>query len=112
TNGEKVWSDRTIGGGNAGAGEIQELPPSIWETPSSNTWHLDWEGELQVNADVTVGGFAAGGVSVHDFIMLNLEPPDCTNNQSYHLCPLQVTVPIRFVTDSYIETADYETPYA
>ncbi|KAG6839365.1 hypothetical protein H0H93_005595, partial [Arthromyces matolae] len=65
TKGEKVWSDRTIGGGNAGAGEIQELPPSIWETPSNNTWHLDWEGELQVTADVAVGGFAAGGVSVH-----------------------------------------------
>ncbi|KAG6885053.1 hypothetical protein C0993_006281 [Termitomyces sp. T159_Od127] len=102
TKGEKSFSNRLNG-----EGKIRELPLGIQE--SSNMIHLDWEGEVKSKQDVTVGGFTAGNVCVKDFVVLLLEPPLVDNEPSPFL-PLQITVPIRLVTDSFMEITDYEPP--
>ncbi|KAG6887507.1 hypothetical protein C0995_014739 [Termitomyces sp. Mi166 len=88
-----------------GKGEIWELPPGICK---SSDIILDWEGELK--PDVTVGGFATGNVSVRDFVVLALEPPLVDKNEISPFLPLRMTVPIRLVTDSFVEVMDYEPP--
>ncbi|KAG5729170.1 hypothetical protein E4T56_gene15672 [Termitomyces sp. T112] len=102
TRGSKFQKNQTIG-----QGEVQELPPLICE--SRDAIHLDWGGEIQVNEDVEVGGFVAGNVSVRDFISLVLEPPAANDQACPYLC-LRMSVPIRLVTDSYVEVIDYEPP--
>ncbi|KAF8073931.1 hypothetical protein FPV67DRAFT_1738932 [Lyophyllum atratum] len=100
TRGQKVWRNTTLG-----EGEIWELPPAICE--GREDVHLDWEGEVQVRPDVTVGGFMAGNVVLKDFIVLTVEPPTL-NNQPSPFLALQMTVPIRLVTDPWIDRNDYE----
>ncbi|KAG6860362.1 hypothetical protein C0995_012256 [Termitomyces sp. Mi166 len=97
--GFESWKNETIG-----QGEVWELPPLICE--SRDAVHLDWAGEVQANKDVEVGGFISGNVSVRDFIILVFEPP---TQASIYLC-LQMSAPIRLVTDSYMEVTDYEPP--
>ncbi|KAG6856240.1 hypothetical protein H0H87_006173 [Tephrocybe sp. NHM501043] len=103
TRGYKSWRNAPIG-----EGEVWELPPAICNG-SGGVVHLDWAGELKPNADVTVGGFTAGNVTVKDFIVLAVDPPTVDNQPSPYLA-VQMTVPIRLVTDSYVEVTEYEPP--
>ncbi|KAF5382467.1 hypothetical protein D9615_002730 [Tricholomella constricta] len=107
TRGQKAWKNTTIG-----EGEIWEVPPAICDTQgATRAVHLDWEGELKVQSSVTVGGFLAGNVCVKDFIVLSLEPPTI-DSQTSPFFPLQITVPVRIVTDAYVEVTEYEPPPA
>ncbi|KAG5731079.1 hypothetical protein E4T56_gene17346 [Termitomyces sp. T112] len=101
--GEKSFNNTLIG-----ESEISESPPGICE--SSSIIHLDWQGEANIKPDVMVGGFIAGNVSVKDFVVLILEPPPVKNDKPSPFYPLQMTVPIRLVTDSFEEVYDYEPP--
>lgn len=95
--GQKSWRNTTIG-----EGRVWPMPPLLSNCcPSGSSGHLDWEGELRVNQDVDVGGFNVANVQVKDFISLSLAPP-CP--QSSPLLELQLTVPIRLVTDSWGDT--------
>ncbi|KAG6829513.1 hypothetical protein H0H92_004315 [Tricholoma furcatifolium] len=100
TRGYKSWRNTPMG-----EGEVWELPPCIAQ--GRDAMHLDWAGEVQLNADTTVGGFVAGNVAVKDFIVLALDPPTVDNHPSPFLAA-QITVPIRFVTESYMEVTDYD----
>ncbi|KAJ7143503.1 hypothetical protein C8R43DRAFT_891506 [Mycena crocata] len=60
---------------------------------------LDWEGEIQCDGNVDVGGFQAAGLTVKDFITLELVPPKAATSP---LLTIQHAIPIRFVTDSFI----------
>ncbi|KAG5638677.1 hypothetical protein H0H81_011057 [Sphagnurus paluster] len=104
SRGRKGWKNTTIGDG-----EIWEVPPAICE--AQGAVHLDWEGELIAHDTIAVGGFAAGNVVVKDFIVLTVDPPTVGNHPSTFLA-LQMSVPVRIVTDSYVEVTDYEPPAA
>ncbi|GLB38618.1 hypothetical protein LshimejAT787_0504830 [Lyophyllum shimeji] len=102
TRGQRVFRNTTVA-----EGEIWELPPAICDGRCDSV-HLDWEGELRMQPEVTAGGFVAGNVTVKDFIVLSVEPPTVDNHPSPFLA-LLLTVPIRLVTDSWLDTTDYET---
>lgn len=73
---------------------------SWYESPDDlTTTHIDWEGELFVDQK-PVSGFTAAHVQIKDFICLTLSPPSSTS-----LLQLQITIPIRLVTDSFTEVA-------
>jgi len=61
---------------------------------------LDWQGEVKCWAEVASGGFTASNLIVKDFLVLALTPP---NPRSSFLIPLQLSHPIRLVTDSWID---------
>ncbi|KIM43282.1 hypothetical protein M413DRAFT_444097 [Hebeloma cylindrosporum] len=99
--GESSWKNNVIG-----EGTISPMPPESTTCCSSDddpcqTEHIDWEGEVRCGSDITVGGFSAANAQVKDFIVLTLSPP---SPHSSPLLEMQVTVPIRLVTDSFTET--------
>jgi len=86
-------------------GKLCEIPPSSLCEPQGDI-HLDWEGEVRCSSDTSVGSFNAGSITVKDFILLDIKPSKHGSDVSPFL-PLQVLVPIRLVTDSYLEETDY-----
>lgn len=89
-----------------GEGTVVSLPPDLSSYCCSTgtncrDGHLDWEGEVRVNSDITTGGWVAGNVEVKDFIILNWTSP----SRCSALKDMQVTVPIRLVTDSFVDVA-------
>ncbi|KAG5644775.1 hypothetical protein DXG03_007683 [Asterophora parasitica] len=100
SNGKRAIQDKIIG-----EGEIWEVPPAICE--AAGAVHLDWEGELKIDGTVTIGGFVAGNVSVKDSVVLTVIPPTVDHQPSPFLS-LQMSIPIRVVTDSYVEVTEYE----
>lgn len=90
-------------------GKLSEIPP-LASSPSEpqDSIHLDWEGEVRCSSDTSVGGFIAGNVSVKDFIVLDIKPHrhGLLASASPFL-PHQVLVPIRIVTDPYLQEIDY-----
>ncbi|TFK40753.1 hypothetical protein BDQ12DRAFT_601824 [Crucibulum laeve] len=103
--GEKGWRNSVIG-----EGTLYSVPPALstcYSLPMDcREENLDWEGELRVNSDITCGSFQASNVHVKDFIALSLKPP---NPFTSPLLEMQLTVPIRFVTDSWGDTTTLET---
>ncbi|KAF4617120.1 hypothetical protein D9613_005967 [Agrocybe pediades] len=90
-------------------GTIWPIPPDLSTCCSSTSeckeGHVDWEGELRCQSDISVGGFEAANVHVKDFITLTLTPP---NPQTSPLLQLQITVPIRLVTESWGDFAGFD----
>jgi len=100
---QTAWRNAVIG-----EGKLWPLPPSQMTSPpvsdtSSQEESLDWEGEVRCGETVTTGGFNAGNVSVKDFIVLDLVPPDPEKSP---LMSMQYALPIRLVTDSWIGGID------
>ncbi|KAJ7133424.1 hypothetical protein C8R44DRAFT_698048 [Mycena epipterygia] len=60
---------------------------------------VDWDGQVKCNPDVTVGGFQAAGLTVKDFITLELIPSTPIPSP---LPTMQHAIPIRFVTETFI----------
>lgn len=60
TRGQKAWRNKILG-----EGEVWEIPPiaSSIDEPQDAT-HLDWEGEVRCEEDVSVGGFQTANVVV------------------------------------------------
>ncbi|KDR82874.1 hypothetical protein GALMADRAFT_238508 [Galerina marginata CBS 339.88] len=103
--GTSSWKNSTIG-----EGTIWPIPPDLSCSCSSTSGctegNVDWEGELQLKDNITVGGFDAANVQVKDFIILTLTPP--TPHQSPWL-QLQVTIPIRLVTESWGDVTAFDS---
>ncbi|KAK7048645.1 hypothetical protein R3P38DRAFT_1873638 [Favolaschia claudopus] len=59
---------------------------------------FNWDGEIKCDETVTVGGFSVGGLNVKDYISLIITP---SRNSS--LLGVQHEIPVRFVTESYVE---------
>ncbi|PPR00426.1 hypothetical protein CVT24_004487 [Panaeolus cyanescens] len=99
TKGESIWRNIVLR-----EGTINPLPPHLsnccTSTESCRDGHVDWEGELKPGEadDITCGGFNAANVQAKDFIALALSPP---NLKPSPLLELQMTIPIRLVTDSW-----------
>ncbi|KAF8158192.1 hypothetical protein B0H34DRAFT_444578 [Crassisporium funariophilum] len=104
--GESAWKNSIIG-----EGTIWPIPPDLSSCCESTSTqcvegHVDWEGEVRCSEEYTVGGFHAANVHVKDFITLALSPP----TPQSPLLELQISVPIRLVTDSFTDTADLDAP--
>ena len=116
-----VRRNAIIGGGPA----RQVAPPfSCYPLRKDGELHLDWEGEVQVNADIKVGGFSLSNVAVRVCALrfcVHVSLNDCRGIQDHiHLMvdPLSherqppvflqvsIAVPVRFVTDSYVEEVE------
>ncbi|KAJ7133425.1 hypothetical protein C8R44DRAFT_663992 [Mycena epipterygia] len=91
-----------------GEGRFRPLPPIVnfdcdcrrrCEPVESCVQNLDWDGQIKCNPDVTVGGFQAAGLTVKDFISLELIPP---TPMSSPLLTVQHAIPIRFVTETFL----------
>ncbi|CAA7262973.1 unnamed protein product [Cyclocybe aegerita] len=99
--GTSAWRNIVLG-----EGTLAPIPPDLSSccslTRQCREGHVDWEGEVSCRDDITVGGFNAANVHVKDFIALSLTPPD---RRSSPLLDLQVTIPIRLVTDSWTDVA-------
>jgi hypothetical protein len=68
TRGQKAWRNTVIA-----EGELGEVPPVVSPPcESAGTGHLDWEGELQVGKDLSVGGFQTANVAVKVYISENV----------------------------------------
>ncbi|KAJ6508379.1 hypothetical protein C8R45DRAFT_859380 [Mycena sanguinolenta] len=61
---------------------------------------LGWDGEVKCDMGVTVGGFHAAGLTVMDFITLEITPPKPGLSP---LRPVRHAFPIRFVTETFVE---------
>ncbi|KAJ7133428.1 hypothetical protein C8R44DRAFT_611706 [Mycena epipterygia] len=91
-----------------GEGRFRPLPPIVkfdchcpirCDPVESCTKNLDWDGQIKCNPDVTVGGFQAAGLTVKDFITLELIPPTPISSP---LLTVQHSIPIRFVTETFV----------
>ncbi|KAK0441629.1 hypothetical protein EV421DRAFT_1711441 [Armillaria borealis] len=95
--GTRSWKNTTVG-----EGKIRPVPPASYsQSGSSQEESLDWEGEVQCLPSVNVGGFSAAGVAVKDFIVVTMTPP--TDSP---FLPTINSIPIRLVTDIWIDTHD------
>ncbi|PBK97374.1 hypothetical protein ARMGADRAFT_1026912 [Armillaria gallica] len=95
--GTRSWKNTTIG-----EGKIRPVPPASYsQSGSSQEESLDWEGEVQCLPSVNVGGFSAAGTAVKDFIVVTMTPP----TDSPFLSTIN-SIPIRLVTDTWIDTHD------
>ncbi|KAF9049864.1 hypothetical protein BJ165DRAFT_1454372 [Panaeolus papilionaceus] len=92
-----------------GTGTMKPVPPFVSTSRSQQMGCcdvkegdivLDWKGEVKCWQDVKAGGFASGNLLVKDFLVLALTPP---NPRSSFLTPLQLSHPIRLVTDSWLD---------
>lgn len=97
--GQKAWRNVVLG-----EGTLSSVPPlmsSCYSPVSScREEHLDWEGELKCNDDVIAANFTVGNTTVKEFVIVNISPPAEAKSQ---LQEMQVSIPIRIVTDSYGE---------
>ncbi|TDL22185.1 hypothetical protein BD410DRAFT_788900 [Rickenella mellea] len=59
---------------------------------------MAWSGEIVVDRSVRVGGFKASGLTVKDYIVLSMVPPDPLKGP---FTELRQVVPIRLTTDSF-----------
>ncbi|KAF8214889.1 hypothetical protein K438DRAFT_1561735 [Mycena galopus ATCC 62051] len=59
-----------------------------------------WGGEVKCNSTVTICGFQAAGLTVMDFITLEITPP---NAALAPLASVRHAFPIRFVTETFVE---------
>ncbi|KAF5316906.1 hypothetical protein D9611_003884 [Ephemerocybe angulata] len=84
-----------------GTSKLNPMPPALAEVHSTNEICVDWQGEVKCMEDITCGGFSAGGLLVKDFIVLDLIP--ITVRESF-LLPIQLSQPIRLVTDTWTDT--------
>ncbi|KAJ7723341.1 hypothetical protein DFH07DRAFT_759527 [Mycena maculata] len=89
-----------------GEGRFRALPPSAnfacdcqSACESSCLQILDWEGEVRCYPDVTVGGFQSLGLTLKDFITLELVPHKPASSA---LLTVQHAIPIRLVTETFI----------
>lgn len=94
-----------------GEGKVSSLPPPIdpesddsQKNPTSpSLFSLDYEGKVCISPDqdsASFGGFRAGRISVTDFIVISVIPSPGHPYRSRWL-PLQMAIPVRFVTDSW-----------
>ncbi|KAJ7079755.1 hypothetical protein B0H15DRAFT_997974 [Mycena belliarum] len=99
--GREIWRTRQIG-----EGRFRPLPPAVnfdcdcrpeCVPSDACVQSLDWDGEVRCGPGVAVGGFRAAGLTVKDFIIIHLVPPN-----SSPLLPVQHALPVRFVTDSFV----------
>jgi len=78
----------------------------------------DWicfSGELRVNGQIKIGGFKAGGLSLKDYLVLSMTPPDPAKTPFNEL---RQVVPVRLTTDSWssdgaghtFSASDYSIP--
>ncbi|KAK0188949.1 hypothetical protein F5146DRAFT_1225624 [Armillaria mellea] len=96
--GRKSWQNQEIG-----VGTMRPIPPPLAHCDSDEEKSIDWGGEIQCKPTVKVGGFAASGVSVKDYILFSLEPP---SNSPF--LPARGHVSILLTTNSWVD-APYET---
>ncbi|KAF9010950.1 hypothetical protein BDZ89DRAFT_964217, partial [Hymenopellis radicata] len=101
--GSRAWRELTIG-----EGKMTSVPPTLsqLEFHAGDEEVLDWEGELRAKPDVAVSGFVAAGVVVKDFILVTLVPPGRAP-----FLPTRIYIPIRLVTDPWIDTPDWTSVY-
>ncbi|KAJ4501294.1 hypothetical protein C8R41DRAFT_749020 [Lentinula lateritia] len=96
--GQKGWKNLTLA-----EGTLRPRPPPIAASSSSPAHSaedsLDWEGEIQCDDNETRGcpGFITTDLTVKDFIVLSISPPDVTKSD---LSSTQVPIPIKLVTES------------
>ncbi|SJL03791.1 uncharacterized protein ARMOST_07148 [Armillaria ostoyae] len=96
--GRRSWQNQEIG-----VGTMRPIPPPLSHRDRDEEKSIDWGGEIQCKPTVKVGGFAASGVSVKDYILFSLEPP---SNSPF--LPARGHVPILLTTNSWVD-APYET---
>ncbi|KAJ3522242.1 hypothetical protein NMY22_g11974 [Coprinellus aureogranulatus] len=97
--GQKAWRNVVLG-----EGTLTSVPPLMTScycpSSSSRTEHLDWEGELRCDDDVIAANFTIGNTNVKEFVIVNISPLADSKTQLHEM---QVSIPIRIVTDSYGE---------
>ncbi|KAI0249064.1 hypothetical protein BJV78DRAFT_1231044 [Lactifluus subvellereus] len=81
----EMWRTRSVGEG------------SLYRTGDGPDW-LSFAGEMNVNSDVTIGGFKAAGLWVKDCIVFSVAPPDPLRGP---IGDMRIVVPIRLVTDPW-----------
>lgn len=87
-----------------GEGTLRPVPPG--STPvrvgvAEGDEAVDYEGEVRCAPDVTVGGFAAAGLMVSDFLTLSVIPAGASVAS---FAEVSKSHPIRIVTESYRST--------
>lgn len=111
---------------------LVKVPSSTWYVPRKrisfpllmNAWSRqgdgpDWvcfSGELRVKSQIKIGGFKAGGLSLKDYLVLSMTPPDPTRTVFNEL---RQVVPVRLTTDSWssdgagqtFSASDYSVPH-
>ncbi|KAJ7486172.1 hypothetical protein B0H11DRAFT_1721900 [Mycena galericulata] len=103
-HGKLTWRVERVG-----VGRVWPLPPPVnsdcdcvpaCDLCDSCEQTLDWDGEVKCDARVTVGGFQAAGLTVKDFITVEMIPP---KPGSSPLLTVQHAIPIRLVTEMFVE---------
>ncbi|KAF7335817.1 hypothetical protein MVEN_02237700 [Mycena venus] len=102
--GKSTWRVHRIG-----EGSFRPLPPVVdfdcdcrlgpaCDSCNSSVVILDWDGEVKCDSSVTVGGFQAAGLTVKDFITIEIVPPKAGASL---LLSIQHAIPIRLVTETF-----------
>jgi len=94
-----------------GDGTIWPVPPAFFSCSCDaiagcQERHVDWEGEVRCREGVNVGGFEAVNVQVKDYITLSMAPP---RDRPSPLLDLNISVPIKLVTDSFSDLTFMDT---
>ncbi|KAF9510684.1 hypothetical protein BS47DRAFT_1299907 [Hydnum rufescens UP504] len=85
----RLSSNSSTNGESSGSTSSSQMSQQDW---------AGWEGEVIPSKQINVGGFRAAGLTIRDFIMLTLIPP---NPQTSPLRAHQHAVPVRIVTDAW-----------
>lgn len=62
---------------------------------------ISWEGELIVDANIAVGGFHVGPITMNDFIAVSVEPPPLKNAARIAFIQSQRRIKIMLTTDRW-----------
>ncbi|KAI0763247.1 hypothetical protein BC629DRAFT_1294140 [Irpex lacteus] len=65
---------------------------------TDGTDFLSFYGEIRISDEVKVGSFRAGGLSVRDFLLLTMIPPDVSKSPFKEL---RQAIPVRITTDAF-----------
>lgn len=89
---------------------------SVWSQQGDGPDWVCFSGELRVKSHIKIGGFKAGGLSLKDYLVLSMTPPDPAKTPFNEL---RQVVPIRLTTDSWssdgagqtFSASDYSIPH-
>ncbi|KAK0461227.1 uncharacterized protein EV420DRAFT_187353 [Desarmillaria tabescens] len=104
-SGKTSWRNLNLGDGKVWAKPPLASPTGyVLDGDPDREVTADWEGEVRCRSDVKTSGFNIGSVTVQDYILFILTPPD---ERGCPLQPLQHTHPIKLVTDTWMEAGTH-----
>jgi len=76
----------------------EEIGEGLFKHAGDGPDWMSFYGEIHINTQVKIGGFRAGGLTLKDFIILSMMPPEPARAP---FSELRQVIPIRLTTDPW-----------